>query len=193
MNLAASGISLIGQFAGIETPITIIQMLWVNIIMDTLGGIAFAGEAPLIYYMKEKTKRRDEPIINRQMLTHIIISGSYTLALCTAFLTLDFFKNIYPTEGKLYTAFYALFIFSGIFNCFLARCERLNLLSNIGKNKIFVFIMMLISAIQIFMIYYGEEVFRCVPLSYKELSFVIFLAFTVIPFDIIRRIVYKLK
>ena len=57
MNLAACGISLFGQFIGVDTPITIIQMLWVNLIMDTLGGLAFAGEAPLHYYMKEKPKR----------------------------------------------------------------------------------------------------------------------------------------
>jgi P-type E1-E2 ATPase len=54
MNLAACGVSLIGQFVGIETPITIIQMLWINIIMDTLGGLAFAGEHRMNYYMAEK-------------------------------------------------------------------------------------------------------------------------------------------
>ena len=168
-------------------------MLWVNIIMDTLGGLAFAGEAPLLYYMKEKPKRRDEPILNREMLSHIVVSGLYTLLLCTFFLVSDTFRDLYRGEAEFYTAFYALFIFSGIFNCFLCRCERLNILSNIGKNKIFVVIMLVISAIQISMIYYGGEVFRCVPLAVKELSFVILCAFTVIPFDLVRRIVYKLK
>ena len=161
--------------------------------MDTLGGIAFAGEAPLIYYMKEKTKRRDEPIINRQMLTHIIISGSYTLALCTAFLTLDLFKNIYPTEGKLYTAFYALFIFSGIFSCFSARSERLWLFSGIGKNRAFSLIMLLITAVQIAMIYFGGEMFRSVPLTLRELSLAFSLAATVIPFDLLRRLISRLS
>ena len=193
MNLAASGISLIGQFVGIDTPITIIQMLWVNIIMDTLGGLAFAGEAPLSYYMKEKPKRRDEPLLTRETLNHIIFSGAYTLLLCTVFLVTDLFRGLYPVEGNFYTAFYALFIFSGIFNCFLARCERLNLFANISKNILFVCLMLIICVIQICMIYFGGEFFRCVPLSAKELSFVVLLAFTVIPFDIARRIVYKLK
>ena len=196
MNLAACGVSLIGQFIGINTPITIIQMLWVNIIMDTLGGLAFAGEAALSYYMQEKPKRRDEQILSSDMLNQIAITGAYTLILCIVFLTSPVIRLMYGASSpsaKFYTAFYALFIFSGIFNCFSARCSRLWLLSNIGKNKTFIFIMLLISVIQVCMIYFGGAVFRCVPLAPYELSFAILLAATVIPFEMIRRLVYKLK
>lgn len=196
MNLAACGVSLLGQFIGIDTPITIIQMLWVNIIMDTLGGLAFAGEPALEYYMNEKPKRREEPILSREMLKHIFIQGAYSLALCIFFLTSYVFKDIYKfysSPDAFYTAFYALFIFLGIFNCFGARSERMWIFSNITKNKLFIAIMLAISVIQIFMIYYGGEVFRCVPLSTKELGFVLGLALTVIPFDMVRRIIEKLK
>ncbi len=196
MNLAACGVSLIGQFIGIDTPITIIQMLWVNIIMDTLGGLAFAGEPALDYYMHEKPKRRDEPILSREVLHHIFITGAYTLILCIVFLASPVVRDMYvvrQSPDRFYTAFYALFIFAGIFNCFSARCERLWILSNIGKNKPFILIMLLISVIQICMIYFGGELFRCVPLMFHELSFVILLASSVIPFDMIRRLIYKLK
>jgi magnesium-transporting ATPase (P-type) len=91
MNFTACGVSLIGQFVGIDNPITIIQMLWINIIMDTLGGLAFAGEAALEYYMREKPKRRDEPILSKDIIKQIVLTGSYTLALCTAFLTFPIF------------------------------------------------------------------------------------------------------
>ena len=66
-------------------------------------------------------------------------------------------------------------------------------MSNISKNKPFVIIMVLISLIQIFMIYFGGALFRCVPLMPQELSFVILLSMTVIPFEMIRRLIYKLK
>ena len=195
MNLAACGVSLIGQFIGVETPITIIQMLWVNIIMDTLGGLAFAGEAPLKDYMREKPKRRDEPILTKSMLSQIFISGGFTLILCIVFLTSPNIRHLFganvPSE-KFYTAFYALFIFSGIFNCFCSRCERLYILSDIEKNKPFIFIMLIIAVIQCFMIYFGGSVFRCTPLSVKELVFVVVLSFSVIPFEFIRRIFYRL-
>ena len=196
MNIAACGVTLIGQLIGIDTPITIIQMLWINIIMDTLGGLAFAGEPALDYYMNEKPKDRNEEILSREMLHQIFVTGAYTLLLCilflTSYVTRTMYGGIYPTE-KFYTAFYALFVFSGIFNCFLARCSRLWLLSNIGKNKPFIFIMLSICVIQIGMIYFGGALFRCVPLLTHELSFVILLASTVIPFEMIRRFVYKLK
>ena len=196
MNLAACGVSLIGRFIGVDMPITIIQMLWVNIIMDTLGGLAFAGEPPLDYYMHEKPSSREEKILSPEMLNQIFITGAYTLFLCIVFLSSPVIRimygNLSPTDS-FYTAFYALFIFSGIFNCFLARSSRLWILSNIGKNKPFIFIMFLISIIQICMIYFGGSIFRCVSLKPHELSFVIFLALSVIPAEMFRRLLYKLK
>ena len=196
MNLTACGVSLVGQFMGVDSPITIIQMLWVNIIMDTLGGLAFAGEPPLEYYMKEKPKRRSEPILSREMLHQIAITGAYTLCMCIAFLRMDFFRGMFGdinNETYFMTAFYALFIFAGIFNCFGARCERMWILSNIRKNKPFVFIMIFISVIQILMIYYGGSIFRTVPLTAGSLLCVILLAASVVPFEMIRRIFYKLR
>ena len=196
MNLAACGISLFGQLIGIENPITIIQMLWINIIMDTLGGLAFAGEPALEYYMKEKPKERDEPILNRDMLLRIIAVGVYSLGLCIVFLTAERFRNLFTGNNsnlRFLTAFYALFVFLGIFNCFCARCERMRILSNISKNKPFIFIMLLIAVIQIIMIYYGGGLFRTCPLTAREFVMIIGLAFTVIPFDMLRRIFMKLK
>ena len=196
MNLTACGVSLVGQFLGIDSPITIIQMLWVNIIMDTLGGLAFAGEPALEYYMKEKPKSRSERILSREMLHQIFFTGAYTLFLCIAFLQADIFREAFGgTVDNSYfmTAFYALFIFAGIFNCFGARCERMWILSKIGKNKPFVVIMSFISVIQILMIYHGGSVFRTVPITARSLIYVILLAASVLPFEMIRRVFYKLR
>ncbi len=196
MNLAACGVSLIGQFIGIDNPITIIQMLWINIIMDTLGGLAFAGEPALRYYMKEKPKRRDETILSREMMNSIIFTGLYTLGICVAFLKLDFFRNMYIKDGdcSVYlTAFYALFVFAGIFNALCARSERLWIFSGLGKNKPFVVIMLFIAFIQVLMIYFGGAVFRTVPLTAEEFLPVILLSASVVLFDFARRIAYKLK
>ncbi len=193
MNLAACGITLIGQILGIDNPITIIQMLWVNIIMDTLGGLAFAGEPPLDYYMKEKPKKRTEPILTREMVAHVLLNGGFTLALLVAFLTLNYFRDGYLTPAHHLTAFYAVFIFSGIFNSVSARCDRFFLLSNIGKNKPFVLIMLFISAIQVLIVYYGGSLFRSIPLAPSELAFAIGTAATVLLFDTLRRVFKKLS
>ena len=196
MNFAACGVSICGQLLGIESPITIIQMLWVNIIMDTLGGLAFAGEPALEYYMKEKPKRRDEPILSRDMLVRVLVMGVYTLGVCILFLKADIFREMFggpDGERGFLTAFYALFIFLGIFNCFCARCERMWMLANISKNKPFIIIMLLITIIQMLMIFYGGELFRSSPLSLQQIVMTVMLAFTLMPFDMIFRIFRKLK
>ena len=86
MNLCAVGVSMICPFLGYDAPVTVVQMLWINIIMDTLGGLAFAGEAALPEYMKEPPKRRDEPILNGYMLNQIGFLGAFTVGLCILFL-----------------------------------------------------------------------------------------------------------
>ena len=193
MNLAACGITLIGRFIGFDTPITIIQMLWVNIIMDTLGGLAFAGEAPIRYYMKERPKRRDEPIIVRETLYKILLNGTYTLLLLIVFLSHGFFRGIYQNMAHHLTAFYALFIFAGLFNCLCARSERLFIFTGILKNKLFIAILLFISIIQLLIIYFGGTLFRSTPLSLTELLWAIGTASTVLIFDCIVRVFKKMK
>ena len=91
------------------------------------------------------------------------------------------------------TAFFGLFIFLAIFNLFNARTSRINILANILKNKVFIFIILLISIVQIILIYFGGEIFRTTGLTFIEFNIVIFLSFTVIPIDIIRKIILKIK
>ncbi len=196
MNICAVGVSLLGQFIGIESPVTIIQMLWVNIIMDTLGGLAFAGEAPAARYMKEKPKRREEPILSGVMLHQIGLTGAYTLALSVFFLVSPLCRlHLGGGHGEIYylTLFFALFIFSGLANCICARSERLDLLSGIGGNKPFVFILLFIACVQVVMIYFGGTLFRTVSISPRDLFVVVLLSATVIPFDFLRRVFYRLR
>lgn len=196
MNLCAVGVSLIGPFIGIDTPVTVMQMLWINIIMDTLAGLAFAGEPPLKEYMLERPKSRAEPIINRQMITEILVTGGYTVMMCSAFLKMQVFRDAFHfTDSFVYfmTAFFTLFIFSGIFNAFNARTHRINLTAHLHKNKSFILIMGVVSIIQLLLIYFGGPLFRTQPMSLPELANILLLAVTVIPFDIIRKIAFKFK
>ena len=194
MNLCAVGVSVIGPLIGIDTPVTVVQMLWVNIIMDTLAGLAFAGEPPLKEYMNEEPKRRADPIINRYMLTQICFTGLYTIALCVAFLKLPIFHRIfmYGTDSLYYmTAFFALFIFSGIFNSFSARTHRLNIVQDLKGNPLFLLIMAVICVVQVVLIYYGGPAFRTEGIPVNELIAVILIALSVVPADFIRKLILK--
>ncbi len=190
MNLCAVGVSLIGPFIGIDTPVTVIQMLWINIIMDTLAGLAFSGEPALKEYMKERPKRKEEPVLNRAMAQQIFGMGLYTMGLCLCFLWLPYFRHRFHFEQNpihFLTAFYALFIFSGVFNSFNARTERINPLANIRKNLLFVLIMLVVSIVQLIMIYYGGRVFRTAGLTLDQLRMILLMAFSVIPAEQLRK------
>ena len=195
MNFCAVGISMIGPFIGFDSPVTVVQMLWINIIMDTLGGLAFAGEAPNSDYMKEKPKKREEPILNKYMISQIALSGIFTVGLFIAFLlspsiTAKF--RISPDNSYLLSAFFALFIFASVFHCFNARTDRMFLLNKLSKNKPFIFIMLLILTVQILFIYLGGSVLRTVPLTFDELKITLLLALSVFPADLLRKLFLRI-
>lgn len=191
VNLCALSISIIGPFIGVDTPVTVIQMLWINMVMDTLAALAFSFEPALLEYMTEKPKKKDENIMNSYMLNEIIITGLYTTFLCILFLKLPLIKNLFYSKESFLTAFFGLFIFAGIFNCFNARTSRINILSYLTKNHMFIFIILFICIVQITMIYYGGSMFRTVPLSLKEFLIMLAFSFTVVPVDVLRKIICK--
>ena len=191
VNLCALSISIIGPFIGVDTPVTVIQMLWINMVMDTLAGLAFAFEPPLKEYMKEEPKKKDENIMNGYMLNEILITGIYTTVLCVLFLKFPVIRNQFSNQSSFMTAFFGLFIFAGIFNCFNAHTSRMNILAHLLKNKMFIIVISFISVVQIIMIYYGGSIFRTVPLSVKEFIIMLLLSFTVVPVDVLRKKICK--
>ena len=168
-------------------------MLWLNMVMDTLAGLAFAYEPPLLEYMKERPKKKDELIINKYMFGQIAVIGLYSAFICVLFLKLPLVKVLFPNEGEFLTAFFGLFIFIDIFNSFCARTHRLNILANITKNKVFLAIMIFIVAVQIILIYYGGHLFRTTGLTFNEFQIMILIAASVIPIDFIRKIYLRIK
>lgn len=191
MNICAVSISIIGPFIGVDTPVTVTQMLWINMVMDTLAALAFSYEPPLEEYMEEKPKTKDEQIINRYMKDEILFTGTISALICVLFLKLPLVHSIFrdsKTDKYLMTAFFGLFIFMGIFNSFNARTHRLNLFSNLTKNKVFIFIITFIIIVQIYLIYYGGKIFRTYGLNMIEFEIMIFISMLVIPIDFLRKI-----
>ena len=195
MNLSAMGVTMICPFLGIESPVTVVQMLWINLIMDTLGGLAFAGEAPMKRYMKEPPKKREEPIMNRYMVHQIVLLGGFTILLSLFFLTSPHVAAHFRETGEdlcLFTAFFAFFIFSSVFNCFNCRCDRLYLFSGIGENRTFLPIMLSVAAVQILFVYLGGSVLRTMPLGGEELLYTLLLSLLVFPAELIRKLLWRL-
>lgn len=165
-------------------------------VMDTLSGLAFSYEPALLEYMYEPPKKRCENVINKYMINEILVTGIYSAVLCILFLKVPLFYNLYRksvTDKYFMTAFFGLLIFIDVFNAFNARTYRLNLLSNLRKNKVFILIITFIIGMQIIMIYYGGHLFRTSGLTIRELIITILLAFTVIPVDNLRKLIMRIK
>jgi len=191
INLCSLLVSIIGPFIGIPVPITVIQMLWINMIMDTLSGLAFSYEPALSEYMCEEPKKKSENIINKYMFNQILVTGLYSSILCIFFLKNKFINNMFGDD--LMTAFFGLIIFISIFNSFSARTHRLNILGNIIKNKVFIGIISFVIIMQIILLYKGGDLFRTNGLTISEFIVMMMFALTVIPVDFIRKLILKYK
>ena len=193
VNLAAVSLALIGPFIGVPSPIGVIQMLWINMVMDTLAGLAFSYEVPRIEYMKELPKKKDENIINKYMLNEILISGIYTLVICLLFLKLPVIDKIFINNEHKMTSFFTLFIFLAVFNSFNARTERINIFAHLKENKMFLLIILFIIVVQISIIYFGFNIFNTTRITLLEFIIVLLISITIIPIDFIRKYINKIK
>lgn len=191
VNVSAILLALIGPFIGVPSPITVVQMLWINMVMDTLAGLAFSYEVPRIEYMKEPPKKKEENILNKYMINEILSSGLYSLVLCIIFLKLPIIKSLFVDNNHFMTSFFCLFIFLATFNAFNARTHRLNIFAHLSENKIFLLIILFIIIVQISITYSGITIFQTTRINIKELLITIVLSFSIIPLDIIRKIITK--
>ena len=196
VNLSAIFVAFLGPFFGFDLPLSMTQLLWINIIMDTLAGLAFAGEAALSRYMLEKPIPRDEPLISKDMWSSILINSGIATLMSIIFLTYDpireFFHRDTPeatTEQAFLTAFFCFFVFMHAFNTFNARTQSLNLFEHLFENKLFLLVIVSIFTIQTTFIYIGGEVLRTVPLNLEELFYLLIFASVLIPVDLLRKFI----
>jgi magnesium-transporting ATPase (P-type) len=194
INIAAVSVSILGPIVGIDKPLGITQMLWVNLVMDTLAAIAFGGEAALGRYMLEKPRNRSEDIIDKNMWSAIITGGLFISAVSVfMFISQDMYYAFRASQNDavFYTGYFSYFVFSCIFNAFNARTEEIDLTEHISLNKPFLLIILLICLVQIFMTYFGGAVLGTAGLSAKEWSIVIVMALLIIPVDIFRKLLLR--
>ena len=171
INLAAVLTSFIAPFLGIDKPLTITQILWINLVMDTLAALAFGGEPALASYMQEVPKRRNEAIVNKSMLRDILICGSIMTLLGLAFFESSWVDSLFRNSSDhiyTYTGYFSAFIMMAVGNAFNVRTKSINVLQNIQANPAFLQVMCLIVVVQIGMTYFGGSLLRTAPLKAKE-------------------------
>lgn len=192
INVSAVLISFASPLLGIENPLSIIQILWINLVMDTLAALAFGGEPALRRYMKEKPKRRDESIISKYMWSEILTGSLWAFALSLFLLLSPIADGWFRGDSSskyLLTGYFTFYIFFAAFNAFNARTDEINLFDNIKQNHGFWKVILLIIVVQIIMTDFGGDILRCYGLNGIEWVVVTGLAFTIIPIDLIRKLI----
>uniref|UniRef100_A0A6B2KWZ1 Cation-transporting P-type ATPase N-terminal domain-containing protein n=1 Tax=Arcella intermedia TaxID=1963864 RepID=A0A6B2KWZ1_9EUKA len=194
VNLSSTIIVFLGPFLGFDFPLSLIQLLWVNLVMDTFSAIAHGGSPPLSRYMAQNPIKREAPIINLYMWSAIIANGLFIALLCILFLVWDPIEKLFVREGDVntpafLTGFFCFFIFITNFNSFNVRTKDINIFSGILDNMAFVFVVAFIFLIQIFFTEYGGNLLRTVELEWKEWFYITGIAALIIPFDVFRKLV----
>lgn len=167
-----------------------VQILIVNIIMDSLNSLSFGGEPPKDEYMTEKPIKKGSGLFIRGAKKRIAISTVAFIALY-GIITFSPIANMFASETEAVTARFALLCFMAVFNGFNIRTEHINLFNGIGKNKLFSAIAIGIFVMTFALCNFAENLIKITALDFKHWVVVVILAFMVIPIDLIRKIIEK--
>lgn len=193
VNVAAVVICFLAPMFGENVVLTVIQLLLINLAMDTLAAIAFGSEPALKEYMQELPVPRRESIITSSMMTQLLISAAYITVACLSIIFVEPVRSIFGNVDVTYlkSALFATFMMAITFNGFNARTSHLNPFEHMGRNTNFLLVMLSIFLMQFVFVELGGEVLSVEPLSAQAWITCAVIAFMVIPLDVIRKLIFK--
>ncbi|MBN8547402.1 MAG: calcium-translocating P-type ATPase, PMCA-type [Ignavibacteria bacterium] len=173
INVAALGIALLGPFLGVQLPLTVTQMLWVNLIMDTFAALALATEPPHDNVLKREPRSPEDFIVTTPMAKQIFGIGALFLVILASFLI--YIQNDGKVTDYELSLFFSLFVMLQFWNLFNAKCLNVSnsAFKDMFANKSFVAIATSIFFGQILIIQFGGHIFRTVPLSFIDWFYII--------------------
>ncbi len=199
INVAAVIVSAIAPFFGVEEPLKVTHLLFVNLVMDGLGAIMLGNEPALEKYMSEKPRRRDESIISKKMMAQILTMGAWLTIVSFLYLKLPFFQELFENEKQHLTGYFVLFIVAALFNGFNVRDDGFAIFKGLDENTGFLkvfFTIILVQAVIVnaalvpFAVFeWIGNMFSCVPFGIQGWIAVVLLAVTMIPVDLVRKMV----
>lgn len=166
INVVAVTVVFVGSIFGRELPLTVTQMLWVNLIMDTFAALALASLPPSHSVMRQKPRRNTDFIITRPMYRTILSVSALFIAVLLGMLVW-FGSGITPYQLSV---FFTVFVMLQFWNLFNAKGfdSPGSAFGDIGKSYGFLFTLLLILAGQVVIVTWGDDVFRTVPLTFMD-------------------------
>lgn len=193
INVAAVMVSALSPFFGIEEPLQVTHLLWINLVMDALGSLALGNEPALKEYLLEKPRKRDESLVSKEMMLQIGVMGTWLTLISFVFLTVPWFRQLFESDRAFYTGYFSLFIFAAVANGFNVRGDKWNIFEGIKENVGFLKVMGIIVIVQIALTFLGGNLFVCTPFGLKPWIVITALAMTMIPVDMVRKLICSHK
>jgi Ca2+-transporting ATPase len=190
INFCACILIFIAPLSGYPDPFTIVQILWINIIMDTLAAFALCSEAPHSGLMKHKPIPQNADIVSPFMWLSIIVTGSFLIIAGMLQIATGFLGGTTPAE--INTVFFAAFVIAAVWNGINCRALDGKMPPFFKGNPTFFVIMTAIVAIQIIIVQVGGSVFNTVPLSFEQWVTIIFATASILIVGFLLRVVYRL-
>lgn len=167
-----------------------VQILIVNIIMDSLNSLSFGGEPPKEEYMNEEPIMKGSGLFIRGAKGRIALSSIVFIALFGV-ITFGPVGNMFTTKLSAMTARFALLCLMAVFNGFTIRTDSMNLFKGIKNNKLFVYIALGIFAMAVVLCNFVGNLVQTTPMDVKQWIIVLVTAFMVVPVDWIRKAICK--
>ena len=167
-----------------------VQILIVNIIMDSLNSLSFGGEPPKTEYMDEKPIAKGSGLFIRGAKGRIALS-SIIFIILFGVITFGPVGNMFATKLSAMTARFALLCLMAVFNGFTIRTDSMNLFKGIKNNKLFVYIALGIFTMAVVLCNFVGNLVQTTPMDVKQWIVVLVTAFMVVPVDWIRKTICK--
>ena len=167
-----------------------VQILIVNIIMDSLNSLSFGGEPPKEEYMNEEPIMKGSGLFIRGAKGRIALSSIVFIALFGV-ITFGPVGNMFTTKLSAMTARFALLCLMAVFNGFTIRTDSMNLFKGIKNNKLFVYIALGIFAMTVVLCNFVGNLVQTTPMDVKQWIVVLVTAFMIVPVDWIRKAICK--
>ncbi|CAH0521012.1 unnamed protein product [Peronospora belbahrii] len=204
VNVVAIALAFIGAVVLEQSPLSAVQMLWVNLIMDSFASLALATEEPTPQLLERKPYPKTEPLISKKMTKHILGQSAYQLVLLLAIVFTgekwfnipsgrftDLTDDMEDDPTQHMTIVFNTFVWAQLFNELNARKihDEINIFAGITRNRVFLWVCLLQAAMQYVMVQHTGDWFKCKPLELNQWLACIGMGFVSLPLGLVLRMI----
>ena len=183
VNVVALSTAFLAAVLGFGLPLNTVQLLWVNLIMDTLAALALATEAPAEELLNRKPHGRHEPLVTSAMIVNVMVMSMFMLVILLTILLWDGWVPDGTTQAQRMTFVFNTFVMMQLFNEINARSTRFDqgVFTGLHRNPLFIGVLASTTLIQIFIVQYGGDFFRTTPLSLHLWGYSVLVGLSMLP------------